>query len=209
MKKLIVRAAVLAIFTAGISTTTGIVTAGTAMACESHNQRSDQLAASLPQVTYGQSGKHVLALQLALHNEGYNLQGTGKYAQNTLAAVRDFQRKHGINDSGIVGSKTWQALVGKLSPSVSGNGGVVAPKFGITPGERNQDKMDTLVNVVQRIYPYFTRDLPSEGAVYGPGMQSLVKDFQKRAGIKASGIVGPKTWAAMFEAVSVSGMWGC
>jgi peptidoglycan hydrolase-like protein with peptidoglycan-binding domain len=209
MKKLIVRAAILAIFTAGISGVTGIATAGTAMACESHGQRSDQLADSLPQVTYGQSGKHVLALQLALHNEGYHLQGTGKYAQNTLAAVKDFQRKNGINDSGIVGSKTWHALVGKLSPSVTGNGGATPAGFSITPGERNQDKMDTLFNVVQRIYPYVGHGLPNEGAVYGPRTQALVKDFQKRAGIKASGIIGPKTWSAMFEAVSVSGGWGC
>jgi peptidoglycan hydrolase-like protein with peptidoglycan-binding domain len=36
-----------------------------------------------------------------------------------------------------------------------------------------------------------------------------VQDFQRRTGIDPSGIVGPKTWAAMYEVVSVSAGWGC
>jgi peptidoglycan hydrolase-like protein with peptidoglycan-binding domain len=209
MKKLVVRAAVLAMFTAGMATTAGIAGAGTALACGQNNNRSDALAARLPQVNYGDHGSHVLSLQLALHQQGYkNLQGTGNYATNTLSAVRDFQRKHGIKDSGIVGSKTWHALVGPLSPNVTGNGQVPVPDFGITPGERNSEKMNILVNTISRVFPYSDR-LPREGDVYGPQRQQLVKDFQHRAGIKASGIVGPKTWAALDEAIAVSGGWGC
>jgi peptidoglycan hydrolase-like protein with peptidoglycan-binding domain len=207
MKKMLVRAAVLAIFTAGLSTTAAIVTASPALACQANNNRSDQLAASLPQVNYGQSGKHVLALQLRLKNLGYNLKGTGKYAQNTLAAVKDFQRKNGINDSGIVGSKTWHALVGPLPPSVTGNGQAKPPAFRIQPGERNEEKMSYLLNTLSRIYT--GRELSNEGDTYGPKSQELVKDFQRRAGIKASGIVGPKTWSAMYEVVAVTGQWGC
>jgi peptidoglycan hydrolase-like protein with peptidoglycan-binding domain len=112
MKKMLVRAAVLAMFTAGIGTTVGIAGVGTALACGQENLRSDRLAASLPQVSYGDSNQHVLGLQLALRAKGYQLNGTGNYAQNTLTAVQDYQRKHGINPSGIVGSKTWHALVG-------------------------------------------------------------------------------------------------
>ncbi|TCO65051.1 peptidoglycan-binding domain-containing protein [Actinocrispum wychmicini] len=202
MKKMLVRAAIFAILTTGV----GIASAGNAMACDG-SARSDEFASGLPQVHYGQHGQHVLALQLALRHTGYtSLQGTGNYATNTLKAVRDFQRKHGIKDSGIVGSKTWHALVGAM-PEYQTFGGQ-APKYSITPGERNRDKVDTLGLIIQRIHPYSARTLP-DGDVYGPTLQKMVKDFQRRAGIKASGIVGQKTWAAMMEAASASGGWGC
>jgi peptidoglycan hydrolase-like protein with peptidoglycan-binding domain len=209
MKKLVVRAAILAMFTAGMATTVGIAGAGTALACGWNSNRSDALAASLPQVNYGDHGAHVLSLQLALRAQGYkNLQGTGNYATNTLTAVRDFQRKHGIKDSGIVGSKTWHALVGPLSQNVTRGSVGGPPTFGITPGERNSEKVMRLAATITRIDPYGDRDW-DEGGVYGPKLQQLVRDFQHRAGIKASGIVGPKTWAALDETVAVAGRWGC
>jgi peptidoglycan hydrolase-like protein with peptidoglycan-binding domain len=204
MKKLVVRAAILAMFTAGLTTTIGIAGGGVAMACDGNMSPSSQLAASLPQVRYGSRGGTVLALQLALRKEGYNLQGTGTYAGLTLNAVRDYQRKHGIKDSGIVGSKTWQALVGSKEFGVTKK---TPPSFSITPGEKNERKVATLVNTLERIYPYSTR--PEESNTYGPERQKMVKDFQRRVGIKASGIVGPQTWAAMYRAVSVAGNWGC
>ncbi|ALG14176.1 hypothetical protein AOZ06_51440 [Kibdelosporangium phytohabitans] len=144
MKKMLVRAAVLAIFTAGFTAAAGIAGAGTALACETSSQRSDQLAASLPQVGYDDTGPDVLGLQIALRFEGYALNGTGVYSDNTLSAVRDFQFKNGINPSGIVGSKTWHALVGKKSVSITGNGGIQVPGFGIQPGEVNEDKLNAL-----------------------------------------------------------------
>jgi peptidoglycan hydrolase-like protein with peptidoglycan-binding domain len=209
MKKMLIRAAVLAMFTAGIATATGIAGAGTALACGEENLRSDRLAASLPQVNYGDSGQYVLGLQLALRAKGYTqLTGTGTYAQNTLSAVQDYQRKHGINPSGIVGSKTWHALVGSMPPSLTGDGWATPPSFGITPGERNQEKTSTLWNALMRIHPYYV-DMPSEGATYGPASQRIVQDFQRRTGINPSGIVGPKTWDALYKVVAMSGMWGC
>ena len=40
-------------------------------------------------------------------------------------------------------------------------------------------------------------------------MQRSVDHYQRRNGIKASGIVGPKTWAAYYKVVSATGSWGC
>ncbi|MET0234761.1 MAG: peptidoglycan-binding protein [Kibdelosporangium sp.] len=206
---MVIRAAVLAMFTAGIATATGIAGAGTALACQADNQRSDRFAASLPQVNYGDTGTYVVGLQLALRGAGYsNLTGTGTYAQNTLSAVQDFQQKHGINPSGIVGSKTWHALVGVKSPTNTGEG-LTPPSFGITPGEHNENKMNHLYNAIGRVYPYYAQELPGEYTTYGPGMQQVVQDFQRRAGINPSGIVGPQTWDALYKVVGMSAMWGC
>jgi peptidoglycan hydrolase-like protein with peptidoglycan-binding domain len=210
MKKLVLSAAVLAIFTAGMTATVGIAAPGTASACAYQVKTSSALAAKLPQVNYRDHGQHVLALQLALRGEGYTyLRGTGNYASETLRAVKDFQGKHGIKASGIVGSKTWQVLVGEKPATQTGNSLHVEKDFTLRPGERNQEKMDTLVNMIQRISPYADKISGEDWSFYGPGIQKMVRDFQKRAGIKASGIVGPKTVAAMNEVIAVTARWGC
>ncbi|GAB1514816.1 peptidoglycan-binding domain-containing protein [Actinophytocola sp. KF-1] len=211
MKKFVLSAALLAVFTGGMTGVVNIAQPGVAMACPSEATRSDALAARMPQVNKGDQGRHVLALQLRLRNEGYKyLQGTGYYGSQTLRAVQDFQRRHGIRASGIVGSKTWHALVGKLPKLVTTNF-MGKPAFGIQPGERNQYKVRLLGAMLARVYPYYL-DETHNGTyrgVYDASMQKAVRDFQRRAGIKASGIVGPKTWAALDEVISVSGNWGC
>jgi peptidoglycan hydrolase-like protein with peptidoglycan-binding domain len=212
MKKVVLSAALLAIFTGGMTAAVNVVAPETAVACAAESDTSTALAASLPQVNHGDRGRHVLALQLALRFEGYTyLQGTGTYASQTLKAVQDFQRKNGIKASGVVGAKTWQALVGKKSKNVTGGRlGFVTP-FSLRPGERNQAKVDLLYNMLGRIHPYRDEPAPVDtlSDSYGPKMQRMVRDFQKRAGFKASGIVGPKTVAALEEVISVSGQWGC
>lgn len=212
MKKLVLSAAVLAIFTGGMTAAVTVAAPGTAMACPIGTQKSAAVAKKLPQVNYRDHGQHVLALQLALRVEGYSyLKGTGNYAGETLRAVKDYQRKHHIKASGIVGSKTWQALVGTKPTMLTGGTLEVIKPFSLNPGERGGQKLDNLYNMIQRIYPYAAQldSLNDPSGVYGPGLQKMVRDFQKRAGIKASGIVGPKTVAALNEAVSVAGQWGC
>lgn len=212
MKKFVLSAAVLAVFTCGMTTAVSFVAAVPASACTGTMKDSSALAAKLPQVNHGDKGQHVLALQLALRDEGYTyLRGTGTYASETLRAVKDYQRKHHIKASGIVGAKTWQALVGKKSAGVTGNKLNVQPAFSLQPGERSQEKVGSLFNMLQRIDPYMTNGqlLDLDYEVYSPQLQKIVRDFQKRAGIKASGIVGPKTVAAMNEVIAVAGHWGC
>ncbi|MFI7675235.1 peptidoglycan-binding protein [Actinophytocola sp. NPDC049390] len=165
----------------------------------------------MPQVNRGDSGRHVLALQLRLRNAGYEyLRGTGYYGSNTLRAVQSFQRGHGIRASGIVGSKTWHALVGSL-PKIATTNFMGEPAFGIQPGERNEYEVRVLGGMLMRVHPYYGQDIFGGAArgVYDAPLQKAVRDFQRRAGIRASGIVGPKTWAALDEVISVSGSWGC
>ena len=196
MKKMLVRAAILAMFTTGATTAIGVTEASAAPNCWSG---ANLLADTMPQVNYGDSGQNVLLLQLALRDRAGHteLQGTGNYAGNTLVAVKDFQRKHGIKDSGIVGSKTWHALLQNVR-TIYG-----APNYQILPGEYNMNKQIDLINALIYIYPYYGHDMPNEAGYYGPQTQALVRDFQRRAGIKDSGIVGPKTWFAMYQAIAV------
>lgn len=64
-----------------------------------------------PGVVYarGDCAPGLRTFQLAMNRYGYHFDGTGCYADKTLRAVLDLQRANGINPSGRLGPKTWQA----------------------------------------------------------------------------------------------------
>ncbi|GAB3911941.1 peptidoglycan-binding protein [Kibdelosporangium lantanae] len=209
MRLLKMRAAVLAVLTATLTIVVGIAGSGTAMACAPNHDRSDELAAYMPQVNYGDHNYAVLSLQLELRQLGYDLQGTGTYADKTLDAVRDFQRYWGIKDSGIVGSKTWHALVGSLPRRYTGNGNTQEPwNFTLVPGEADESKVWDLKNAMQRIYPY-SSDIPGPGNTYVPELVAQVRDFQRRVNIDANGVVDHQTLQAIYIVVSTHAGWSC
>jgi peptidoglycan hydrolase-like protein with peptidoglycan-binding domain len=199
------RAAIVGLLTSAIVVG---VSVGTASACPAGTQRSDAFAETLPQVRPGNSGTAVLGLQLALRDQGYPLRGTGYYGPLTLGSVKSFQRKHGITTSGIVGSKTWHALVGSLPTTMTGNGGVQEPTRGLQPGSNDQDLRNELTFRLSRIFPYDQGNLPTSSS-YDEKWQALARDFQRRNGINPSGVIGPKTWHALTQVVSMEGHWGC
>jgi peptidoglycan hydrolase-like protein with peptidoglycan-binding domain len=181
MKKFVLSAAVLAISTGGMTAAVSFAAPPEASACAFQSPTSTALAASLPQVNHGDHGQHVLALQLALRAEGYTyLRGTGTYAGETLRAVKDYQRKNGIKASGVVGSKTWQALVGRKKQSVTGGAPGSVQVFTLRPGQKSE-QVPWLVNMLIRVYPYSgTAHSWETGDVYGP-------ELQKRCAISRSG----------------------
>ncbi|HEY0638540.1 MAG TPA: peptidoglycan-binding protein [Pseudonocardiaceae bacterium] len=179
--------------------------AGPASACTAEGP-SAAFARTLPDVRYGSTGTAVVGLQLRLRAEGYGLTGTGWFGPNTRAAVRDYQRASGLTVDGWVGQQTWQHLVGRI-----GRAGTEAPPVpadGLWPGERDQAGVDTVGIALWRM------GLDAEpgagaGGRHDAALQRAVRDFQVRAGIVPSGIVGNTTWHAMFTVVSIRGGWGC
>ena len=66
-----------------------------------------------PTLKKGSSGQYVTLLQTELINRGYSCGKSGadgKFGNDTLAAVKAFQKDHGLTADGIVGPKTWAAL---------------------------------------------------------------------------------------------------
>lgn len=60
----------------------------------------------------GSSGKQVQVLQALLNLwGGYKLSADGAFGGMTFAAVKDFQRRHGLTADGVVGPKTWGKLL--------------------------------------------------------------------------------------------------
>lgn len=58
---------------------------------------------------YGDCDPALRTFQLRMNVYGYQFQGTGCYRDETRAAVLALQRANGLNDSGVLGPKTWIA----------------------------------------------------------------------------------------------------
>ena len=77
-------------------------------------QKDNLPTTNLPTLKKGSTGEYVTLLQTKLANKGYDL---GKYGVDgdfgsaTLNAVKAFQRDNGLTPDGIVGKKTWTALM--------------------------------------------------------------------------------------------------
>lgn len=66
-----------------------------------------------PTLKKGSSGQYVTLLQTELINRGYSCGKSGadgKFGNDTLTAVKAFQKDHGLTADGIVGPQTWNAL---------------------------------------------------------------------------------------------------
>lgn len=86
--------------------------------------------ALLQTLKIGNSGGTVTKLQEELNKRGYNLAVDGIFGENTLSAVKDFQKKQGIATDGIVGDITW----GNLTNGSTNTGGSTN-----TSGSANKD----------------------------------------------------------------------
>ena len=74
-----------------------------------------------PTLRKGDSGSYVTLLQTMLIQRGYSLPrfgADGKFGNETLEAVKAFQRANGLTADGVVGSATWAALE-NVEPSKS------------------------------------------------------------------------------------------
>lgn len=72
-----------------------------------------------PTLKKGSKGEYVTLLQTSLINLGYKLPKygpDGSFGNETLEAVKEFQKDHGLTADGIVGKATWEALEAKPSP---------------------------------------------------------------------------------------------
>lgn len=77
----------------------------------------------------GDQGSDVAEIQSALVNQGYDITADGDFGPATQAAVTAFQKSRGLEADGMVGSSTYQALVGRAMPEVSRGSNVIARRI--------------------------------------------------------------------------------
>ncbi len=141
----------------------------------------------------GNQGSQVSNIQRCLQRLGYfNGPVTGKFGSLTQNGVIRFQKANGVTADGVVGSRTKQLLQSQCQ-SRSTSGGNVS-------GELQLGSRGPAVKALQqnlRQLGFFNRPITS---YFGSETQQAVIRFQQSHGIRAIGVVGPRTT----EAISVS-----
>jgi peptidoglycan hydrolase-like protein with peptidoglycan-binding domain len=137
-----------------------------------------------PVVRRGARDHPVRTLQHLLRAHDQNVMVDGIFGSRTEAAVRAFQDSHGLDVDGVVGPRSWQALI-----------------VTVRRGSRGE-----AVRALQEEFQF--RNLsgdPRRGVqidgIFGTQTEAAVRGFQEAAELQVDGIVGPLTWRAL-----VSGM---
>ena len=106
----------------------------------------------------------------------------GQFGPKTLAATQAFQKEKELSDAGGVDQPTWVAMFGDKS--------VPKPKY---PG--TVQKLGSTGQPVKIIQAEIDAFVDGD---FGPKTETAVKGWQSSNQVAADGMVGPKSWAAMF-----------
>lgn len=133
----------------------------------------------------------------------------GVFGDSTRAAVTAFQRIFNLTADGIVGKATWYkisgiyAAVARLAELDSeGNTlgiGTVPPSAVLRQGSTGQDviTLQYLLNVIGEYYPGIP--VIAQDGIFGSGTRQAVVAFQNEMRLSPDGIVGPRTWNALYD----------
>lgn len=130
-----------------------------------------------PTFTVGDDSIEVWAIQYLLRIHGQTLTPDGIFGPQTRVAVINFQSAVGLTQDGIVGAKTWAALISGVQLN-QGNSG---------------DGVRAIQTLLSDKYGY---TLTIDG-VFGPQTTNAVRNFQDNYELNVDGIVGPSTWQAL------------
>ena len=124
----------------------------------------------------------------------------GIFGTGTTAAVRAFQRRHGLTVDGVVGKTTWDAIYREYRSIQSDNGTPNAyPGTPLRPGDRGQNVrlVQFWLKIARSGYSALN-DVGVDG-IFGPSTTAAVKKFQSYFGLASDGIVGRATWSKLYE----------
>ena len=135
------------------------------------------MAQNWPIQRLGSRGENVRTVQYLLRHHGFPVGVDRIFGPRTQEAVRGFQRDRGLGVDGIVGNRTWPALIVLVGAGSQGDP----------------------VRAVQRQLNARTSSLAVDGR-FGPQTALAVRQFQQSSGLLVDGIVGPNTWYALVTA---------
>jgi len=152
-------------------------------------------ASNAPTIKRGADGPAVEFLQDALNVVPNTDPGYGTFGPATEAAVRAFQRSHGLAEDGIVGPNTWARIFAdRVGSGNSGSGSSSTTRPTLRRGSSGKEVSD-LQAFLNRVFPSYS-SLAVDGS-FGERTEAVVREFQRRSLIVDDGIVGPATWRAL------------
>lgn len=131
-----------------------------------------------PDVYPWDQGAKVVELQELLIAHGFRLPVNAEFDRFTEAAVKSFQKQHGLRIDGVVGAKTWAVLKTTVQP------GTRLLRLGSTGADVHQ-----LQGLLQ-IHGY----LVDRNGIFDAATEQAVKSFQQRSRLKRRGVVDAVTW---------------
>jgi len=139
------------------------------------------------EVRGGDRGARVDVLSCLLGRTGLlRTATTGRHDARSRAALERFQRSRGLRVTGRAGDATWTAL--------------------LASGPRPTLKRGSEGPAVRRLQRALTAALPGRVAVhghFGPGTTVAVARYQRRTGLRVTGVAAPSTWRALQDGETV------
>ncbi|MEZ4358391.1 MAG: peptidoglycan-binding protein [Eubacteriales bacterium] len=136
-------------------------------------------------ISYGEESELVKTYQQRLKTLGYlTTTPDGKFGEDTVEAVKNFQSDNGLIADGYIGPTTKELLM-------SDNAEANVLKLG--------DRGDTVTKVQKKLNSLSYLSSKNVTGYYGSITESAVKAFQKRNSLSADGKVGAKTMTALFS----------
>lgn len=139
----------------------------------------------------GARGDKVTQLQRDLTRLGYPLEDDGVFGPKTDAAVKKFQRDHGLEADGIVGPKTRAAIERATTP---------VPTARLSQGSKGEQVRE-LQNALVKLGFMTQAQMNTGPGTFGPRTDAALKAFQRSHGLTADGIYGPRSQAALRSAL--------
>ena len=129
----------------------------------------------------GSSGPLVLAAQCLLEANGFDV-GTpdSQFGAATESATRSFQSSRGLTADGVIGARTWTALL----------------SAGTTPTLQSGSTGEAVRRLQRALTAALGRTVGIDG-VFGTQTGQAVRDYQSSRGLGVDGIVGAQTWGAL------------
>ncbi|PSL41564.1 peptidoglycan hydrolase-like protein with peptidoglycan-binding domain [Planomicrobium soli] len=142
-------------------------------------------------------------LQWTLNQYGLPTAVDGIFGSRTEKNVRQYQKDKGLKVDGIVGEKTWVAVYGEHKKPADPEGKLPAELrnlMDIAPEHQfilREGSARIEVELLQWTLNQYGLPTAVDG-IFGPQTEKNVRQYQKDKGLKVDGIVGEKTWVALY-----------
>ncbi len=154
----------------------------------------------------GYTGADVIAVQQKLKELGfYSGSVDGVYGTGSIAAVKKFQQQNGLTADGLVGSRTYTALMSASTGSSSNSGSDNSSSSSdstsgqdYAEGTLSYGSSGTEVKKLQQALKALGYNVSADGS-YGALTQMAVTQFQKRNGLTADGVAGSATLKLLYS----------
>ncbi|MFH9136811.1 N-acetylmuramoyl-L-alanine amidase [Streptomyces sp. NPDC017524] len=129
----------------------------------------------------GSTGPQVKAVQTLLNAQGYQAGAAdGSFGPTTQGAVQAFQRARALEADGVVGPKSWTALL----------------SAGTTPALSRGSSGEAVKRLQRSLTAALGTTVGVDGG-FGPATETAVRGYQTSRKLSVDGKVGPATWGAL------------